>query len=67
MCTTTLVLPSKIYLNNIKTNHKKFKINEIQNKYQKKEKRKNQQKYGPTGFKPGSCGVRGRAPFHWAR
>jgi hypothetical protein len=62
-----LVLPSKIYLNNKKKSHTKmFKINEIQNKYQKKEKRKNQKNMAPTGFEPRSCGIRGRAPFHWA-
>jgi hypothetical protein len=41
-----VVLPSKIHLNNILpwSLTKKFKINEIQSKYQKKEK--NQKKYG---------------------
>jgi hypothetical protein len=44
---------------------KKFKINEIQNKYQKKEKKKKPNKnMAPTGFELGSYGIRGRAPFH---
>jgi hypothetical protein len=45
-CTTTLVFPSKICLNNIEKNWhtKKFKINEIQNKYQKKEKKEQTKK-----------------------
>jgi hypothetical protein len=48
-----------------KSRTKKFKINEIQNKY--KEKRKNNKKQmAPKGFEPGSCGARGMARFHWA-
>jgi hypothetical protein len=61
-----VVLPSKIHLNNILpwSLTKKFKINEIQSKYQKKEKTK--KNMAPTVFEPGSYGVRGRAPFHWS-
>jgi hypothetical protein len=39
----------------------KYKIN-----IKRRKKRKNQKNMAPRGFEPGSCGVRDRAPFHWA-
>jgi hypothetical protein len=49
-----------------KSRTKKFKINEIQNKYKKEEKQKTPKKMAPKGFEPGSCGARGGTRFHWA-